>query len=245
MVCTVGLAGSARLELVSGVVQLRPEDAMFEAMLRGWRNQQRARRLQAKTISDRENLIRRFLGFVNDYPWQWAPVHMDEWSAQLAAEQRLAPSSVRNYQGTVQLFTEFLTDPRYGWAAACEEAFGTHPVAICHEWNTLPHLQGYEGDPEARPFTVRNSRRSSITPTTRWSGRSGRAARARWPPTGTPPCSRCSTPGGCAALSAVGWILSTSAATRTLLASVATARSTFGTGRRSGASRRGGATCCR
>ncbi len=27
------LAGAAHLELVSGVVQLRPEDAMFEAML--------------------------------------------------------------------------------------------------------------------------------------------------------------------------------------------------------------------
>jgi integrase/recombinase XerC len=34
------LAGAAHLELVSGVVQLRPEDAMFEAMLSGWRAQQ-------------------------------------------------------------------------------------------------------------------------------------------------------------------------------------------------------------
>jgi len=31
------LAGAAHLELVSGVLQLRPEDAMVEAMLRGWR----------------------------------------------------------------------------------------------------------------------------------------------------------------------------------------------------------------
>jgi hypothetical protein len=29
------LAGSAHLELVPGVAQLRPKDAMFEAMLRG------------------------------------------------------------------------------------------------------------------------------------------------------------------------------------------------------------------
>ena len=36
-----GLAGAAHVELVSGVVQLRPEDAMAEAMLRGWRAQQR------------------------------------------------------------------------------------------------------------------------------------------------------------------------------------------------------------
>jgi site-specific recombinase XerD len=26
-------------------------------------------------------------------------------------------------------------------------------VAICHEWNTIAHLNDYEGDPEARPFT--------------------------------------------------------------------------------------------
>ena len=37
------LAGAAHLELVSGVAQLRPGDAMFDAMLRGWRAQQKSR----------------------------------------------------------------------------------------------------------------------------------------------------------------------------------------------------------
>jgi integrase/recombinase XerC len=51
--------------------------------------------------------------------------------------------------------TEYLTDGRYGWAVACEREFGpgVHPVAICHEWNTIAHLNGYEGNPEARPFS--------------------------------------------------------------------------------------------
>ena len=68
---------------------------------------------------------------------------------------RLAPSTIRAYQCTLRQFTEFLVDARYGWAAACEEAFGAgrHPVAICHEWNTIAHLNDYEGNPEARPFT--------------------------------------------------------------------------------------------
>ena len=52
------LAGAAHLELVSGVVQLRPEDAMFEAMLSGWRAQQTARGLQEDTIAPRERLVR-------------------------------------------------------------------------------------------------------------------------------------------------------------------------------------------
>ena len=30
---------------------------------------------------------------------------------------------------------------------------GVHPVPICHEWNTIAHLNDYEGSPEARPFT--------------------------------------------------------------------------------------------
>ncbi|MEV7233742.1 tyrosine-type recombinase/integrase [Streptomyces sp. NPDC051020] len=149
----VALAGAAHLELVSGVIQLRPEDAMVDAMLRGWRAQQMSRGLKEDTIAGRERLIRRFQEFTNEYPWSWLPGHMDEWSASLTGERHLAPSTIRSYQGDVRQFTEFLIDGRYGWAVACEDAFGTHPVAICHEWNTIAHLNDYEGDPEARPFT--------------------------------------------------------------------------------------------
>ena len=53
------LAGAAHMELVSGVVQLRPEDAMVEAMLRGWCAQQTARGLKEDTIVRRR--VSRFL----------------------------------------------------------------------------------------------------------------------------------------------------------------------------------------
>jgi integrase/recombinase XerC len=149
------LAGAAHLELVSGVVQLRPEDAMFEAMLSGWRAQQAARGLREDTIALRERLVRRFGEFTGEYPWAWSPGHVDEWSLHLTAEEHLAPSTIRAYQCMLRQFTEFVVDGRYGWAAACEEAFGPgrHPVAICHEGNTIAHLNDYEGNPEARPFT--------------------------------------------------------------------------------------------
>src|SRR5437588_861449 len=44
---------------------------------------------------------------------------------------------------------------RRGAAAVCEGEFGpgAHPVPVCHEWNTIAHLNGYEGRPEARPFS--------------------------------------------------------------------------------------------
>jgi integrase/recombinase XerC len=147
------LAGAARLELVSGVVQLGPHDAMVEAMLHGWRAQQTARGLREDTIDARERLVRRFLEFTNEYPWQWGPSHVDEWMMSLTGEAHLAPSTIRSYQTDLRLFSEYLTDGRYGWAVECEKVFGTYPVAICHEWNTIVHLNDYEGDPEARPFT--------------------------------------------------------------------------------------------
>ncbi|MEU9321744.1 hypothetical protein [Streptomyces sp. NPDC048295] len=56
-------------------------------------------------------------------------------------QKHLAPSTICSYQGTVRLFTDLLIDTRYGLGPVCEVAFGTFPVAICHEWNTLPHLQ--------------------------------------------------------------------------------------------------------
>jgi integrase/recombinase XerC len=149
------LVGAARLELVSGVAQLRPEDAMFEAMLSGWRAQQGARGLQADTIEPRMRLVRRFLAFTNEYPWGWGPGHVEEWTLSLRGEHHLAPATIRGYQVDLRLFSEYLTDARYGWGVACEEAFGVgaHPVPICHEWNTIAHLSDYEGNPEARPFT--------------------------------------------------------------------------------------------
>jgi integrase/recombinase XerC len=137
------------------VAQLRPEDAMFEAMVRGWRAQQNARGLRAETIEDRERLVRRFMEATNEYPWNWGPAHMEEWTLSLSGEHHLALSTIRSYQVDLRLFSEYICDGRYGWAAACEAAFGegVHPVAICHEWNTVSHLNDYEGSPEARPFS--------------------------------------------------------------------------------------------
>jgi integrase/recombinase XerC len=149
------LAGAAHLELVSGVVPLRPEDAMTEAMLHGWRAQQKARGLQDATTEPRERLVRAFMDFTNEYPWNWGPGHVEEWTLSLASERHLAPSTIRGYQTDLRLFSEYLCDGRYGWAAECERAFGpgSHPVPVCHEWNTIAHLSEYEGRPEARPFT--------------------------------------------------------------------------------------------
>ena len=100
--------------------------------------------------------MRRFLNFTNEYPWRWTAAHVDEWSLWMTSERHMAPSTIRGYQTDLRLFTEFLTDnARYGWVSACENEFGSgvHPVAIVHEWNSIVHLNSYEGNPDERPFT--------------------------------------------------------------------------------------------
>ena len=53
--------GSAALVLVDGATPLRPEPALFAAMLEGWRRQQLSRRLSGSLIEGRERIVRRFV----------------------------------------------------------------------------------------------------------------------------------------------------------------------------------------
>ncbi|MEU3071539.1 tyrosine-type recombinase/integrase [Streptomyces sp. NPDC006906] len=146
--------GSARLVLLNGVTLLHPEDAVFEAMLEGWTRQQRGgRRLQAKTIGDRLRVVRQFNDFAGAYPWNWSAAAMDEWTTYLIAELHRAESTIRGYQTAVRLFSDYITSPHYQWPQECERRFGTHPVQICHEWNTAAHLIDYEGQAGRRPMT--------------------------------------------------------------------------------------------
>lgn len=239
----IGLAGAASAQLMDGVVHLRPEEAMVEAMLQGWRAQQAARGLRAKTIGARERLVRRFLAFTNEFPWRWSPAHVGEWTLTLTAEHHLAPATVRGYQTELRLFSEYLTDARYGWAAACEEAFGTFPVPVCHEWNTIAHLNEYEGSPEARPFTREEVQRfldyadDQVDLAAR-AKRKGALAAYRdatlfkvvygW--------------GACGAPRPRGWIWPTGGATRPRRSSAGSGCCTSATARRCAGSRRGGAT---
>jgi integrase/recombinase XerC len=151
--------GSARAVLVDGVALLHPEDAVFGAMLAGWARQQRGgRRLRPKTISDRRTVVRRtvvrrFMEVTNEYPWNWTAVHLDEWMTSLLSTGGRAESTIRNYQNAIRLFCDYITSSYYQWPRECETRFGTHPVQICHEWNTVAHLVDYEGTADRRPLT--------------------------------------------------------------------------------------------
>lgn len=159
--------GVARLHLADEVALLPPEEQVFSAMLEGWRNQQLARNLALSTIDVREKAVQAFARHADAFRWRWTPQLADEWFSDLRSVRRLKRSTVRAYQEALRKFCHYVTDPAYQWPAECEQRFGTHPVQVCHEWNTEVHVQDGEADPAKRAFTSMSWNGSSTTPTNR------------------------------------------------------------------------------
>ena len=146
--------GSATLMLAPGIVHLNEPTAVFEAMVTGWSRQQKSRQLGQGTVRVREALIRRFTEFAGTYPWEWTPGDVEDFTVSLTSGTgRLALSTIRGYHLTLRMFCDYLTDGRYEWAKQCRDRFGMLPSQVCNEWNTVAHLNEYEGKPERRPLT--------------------------------------------------------------------------------------------
>jgi len=148
------IPGSAALVLVDGVAHLDEPAAVFEGMVTGWGRQQKSRMLGEATIKPRLALLRRFTEFAESYPWSWTPADVEDFTISLTSgEARLAPSTIRGYHLTLRMFCDYLTDARYEWPRQCRDRFDQVPSQVCHEWNTVAHLNEYEGRPERRPLT--------------------------------------------------------------------------------------------
>jgi integrase/recombinase XerC len=71
----------------------------------------------------------------------------------MSGGHRLAPSTIRGYHLTIRMFCDYLCDARYEWATQCRDRFSQVPTQVCHEWNTVAHLNDYEGSPARRPLS--------------------------------------------------------------------------------------------
>ena len=152
-----GRAGAGFCEAAAGGRGARccgPRSRCSRRCWTGWRAQQLARNLAFSTIGKRLAAIGAFTRHADAFPWAWTAQMLDEWLGDLRAVGGLRRSTIRSYALAVSAFCRYLTDPAYGWAAECQARFGTHPVQVCHEWNTAVHVQQAEGDPAKRAFTV-------------------------------------------------------------------------------------------
>ncbi|MRH92349.1 tyrosine-type recombinase/integrase [Nocardia sp. SYP-A9097] len=147
-------SATTALTLAPNVIHLDPETAVYESMVAGWCEQQRARFLRTQTIEARISVVRRFATYTGLYPWQWRPAEAEAWFAHLASgTPSPAFSTVRGYQLTLRLFCDYLTDRRYGWIELCANRFGETPTQILHEWNSIVHVTEFEGRPGRRALT--------------------------------------------------------------------------------------------
>lgn len=136
-----------------GVVPINEAAFVFEEMLEGFSRQQVSRGLAKSTVAIRRSQLLKFKRFADSYPWQWLPGDLEDFTTSLLSQtSRRAHSTLRGYHVTVRLFCAYLTDQRYGWIGECRKRFGTHPTQICFEWNTIGHLNAFEGKPGRRPF---------------------------------------------------------------------------------------------
>ncbi|HKT04635.1 MAG TPA: tyrosine-type recombinase/integrase [Rugosimonospora sp.] len=149
------LPGAAHLVLAEGVVYLDPAPAVFEGMIEGWTRQQRTRFLKwDATIKPRLSLVRRFAAFTNQYPWEWAAAEVEAFFNDILTKNpNFTVSAARQYQNSLRMFCDFITDARYGWPSTCVERFGRAPVQILHEGNSITHVVEFDGQPGRRPLT--------------------------------------------------------------------------------------------
>ena len=138
-----------------GVRPLHFDEALFEAMLSGWRSQQAARYLKEKTVRSNDAGVRSFVAHSGRWPWEWRASDADEYFEDLLSRaQRLARSTLRYYQLRLKWFSEYVCDRRYPWSVICEREFGRAPGQLFDERNLVAHLDAFEGDPGRRPLTI-------------------------------------------------------------------------------------------
>ena len=146
--------GASALYLSPGVRFLNEEEAVLTGMYKGWEAQQvGGRNNQVKSAQGLRRSVEQFRKFTNEWPWNWNAGAFDEWMMDLASVQHLKSSTLRTYQQAVRSFCDYICSEHYGWVQECEARFGTHPTQVCHDWNTIRHLQDYEGHPSKRALT--------------------------------------------------------------------------------------------
>ena len=139
------------LTSTSNIALANPEQQILDAMVEGWRSQQRSRGLREQTIQNRLATVTRFRDFVDKPPWKWTVADVDEFTADSMGRVR-ALSTLRNNHGSIHGFCEYLTSPLYDWMEICEREFAEIPSQVCLPWNTVAHRFEFEGDGKRRPL---------------------------------------------------------------------------------------------
>jgi integrase/recombinase XerC len=135
------------------VAYLDPQAAVYEAMLQGFTNQMKSRRLNPRTIDARlRHLAALRASAEYRYPWQLTSSMFEDFMASLVDKQ-LKLGTLRAYQGDINAFISYARDPQNEWQRELQNRFGSECAPICHEGNMILHASDYEGSPGKRALT--------------------------------------------------------------------------------------------
>ena len=131
------------------------------------------------------------------------------------------------------MFCDYLCDARYEWVQGVSQTASIRcPTQVCHEWNTVAHLNEYEGNPAGVPSATTSCRRlfDYLDDRVERVARSGRKG-ALGGAARRPDDQDARTPSGCAATSCAASRWPTCGPTRTSPSGAPTDRSTCATAR--------------
>jgi integrase/recombinase XerC len=141
-----------RLRLVQASREECVAAELFHDVLRGYGAMLLASGRDRESVGKILQVVRGFVAWADAWPWEWAALDVDEWSADMR-ERELALSTIRFRQGVVRRFCEYTINPQYPWAERCRSQFGQVPEQVCHEWNTTRHIEDYDQRPERRDMS--------------------------------------------------------------------------------------------
>lgn len=127
-------------------------DAVFDAMLRGWRAQQVSRHLQVGTIAQRVRM-----GPSRGRSSRGMAVGVDRACGRgvhgRCRQRRAGSLHDPQLAGRVEGVPRLRRDARYPWVEICESEFGARPRQLFDDLLLARHLSELEGQPGNRPRT--------------------------------------------------------------------------------------------
>jgi integrase len=149
------MSDSGQLLFLPGRNGAPDPDRFLGEVLDGWAREMRSAGRKAEYIKASRSTVMALADFSGHFPWEWTVGDADEWFAHLRGVKNCAHSTIRKYQGGIQMFCRYAGSPDYPWSANALALFGAGFAQIVTEFNRVSHKGDVESRPQKRAFTLR------------------------------------------------------------------------------------------
>lgn len=130
-------------------------DIFVHQVLNGWGREMGSALRRPDYIRASRSTVTAFMDFSGKFPWEWGVGDADEWFDHLRGVKNCAHATIRKYQGAIQAFCRYATNPSYPWQTQVLRLFGVGFSQVVTEFNRVSHKGPSEAHPKKRAFTQR------------------------------------------------------------------------------------------